>query len=643
MENLQITDFIKYKFISSLQLSPNNEFLAFIVTKPSEKNNNYNNAIWIMDIETKKYKKLLNLKKTRDFQWLDNEKILFLDASTTKKIENDDECSVYYCININSKQITEFMQIPLDVDSLKQIDENNFVLTADYNPNKKTKQNEYFELIDEIPFWLNGSGYNNKIRTRLYIYNKVTNSLTALTDEFTNIVSYELNQNKTQVLYIGKKYINKKGSYNSLNIYNLQKNENEELIQQKEYSIEEAFFIEDKIIIALSNMKSTGLNQNHDFYIYQNNKLKLFAKHDTGLGNTICTDCEYGGGTEIKIVNNEIYLISTIGKSSFLRKLNSKGEYETLTKDNGSVVFFDTDGENTFFVGMKNNKLQEIYTLQNGIEKQTTNFNEKIIKEKNISSPEHFTFINSDKIEIDGFVIKPINYNKNKTYPAILNIHGGPMATYGDVFYHEMQVWANMGYFVMFSNPRGSDGKGDAFADIRGKYGTIDYNDLMEFTNEVLLKYPQINKNKLAVTGGSYGGYMTNWIIGHTNKFSCAVSQRSISNWISKFGTTDIGYFFNPDQLNCTPWDNYDKMWWHSPLKYADKVKTPTLFIHSDKDYRCDVTQGLQMFTALKYHNIDAKICIFKGENHELSRSGKPKARIKRLCEISNWFNKYLK
>ena len=135
---------------------------------------------------------------------------------------------------------------------------------------------------------------------------------------------------------------------------------------------------------------------------------------------------------------------------------------------------------------------------------------------------------------------------------------------------------------------------------------------------------------------------MTNWIIGRTNKFKVAASQRSISNWISKFCTTDIGYYFVDDQQGGT-WTNVDKLWFHSPLKYADKVLTPTLFIHSEEDYRCWLPEGIQMFTALKYHGVEARLCMFKGENHELSRSGKPKHRIRRLKEITDWFNIYLK
>ena len=245
--------------------------------------------------------------------------------------------------------------------------------------------------------------------------------------------------------------------------------------------------------------------------------------------------------------------------------------------------------------------------------------------------------------DLTGWVLLPKDYDETKKYPAILDIHGGPKTVYGEVFYHEMQYFASEGYFVFFCNPRGSDGKGNEFSDIRGKYGTIDYDDLMKFTDEVLNKYESIDKDRVGVTGGSYGGFMTNWIIGHTDRFKAAASQRSISNWISKFGTTDIGYYFVDDQQSGTPWNNADKLWWHSPLKYADKVKTPTLFIHSDEDYRCWMAEAFQMFSALKYHGVDSRICLFKGENHELSRSGKPTHRMRRLKEIISWFNHYLK
>ena len=199
-----------------------------------------------------------------------------------------------------------------------------------------------------------------------------------------------------------------------------------------------------------------------------------------------------------------------------------------------------------------------------------------------------------------------------------------------------------MGYFVFCCNPKGGDGRDNDFMDIRGHYGETDYQNLMDFTDAVLDKYPQINKQKVCVTGGSYGGFMTNWIIGHTDRFCCAASQRSISNWLSFYGVSDIGWFFAADQCAGNIYDNPEKLWNLSPLKYAANVKTPTLFIHADEDYRCPLEQGLQMYTALMDRGIESRLCLFHGENHELSRSGKPKHRVRRLQEITDWFEDHV-
>jgi Dipeptidyl aminopeptidases/acylaminoacyl-peptidases len=251
--------------------------------------------------------------------------------------------------------------------------------------------------------------------------------------------------------------------------------------------------------------------------------------------------------------------------------------------------------------------------------------------------------LDRDGVEIDGWVLYPADFDPEKKYPGILTVHGGPRAAYGEGFFHEFQFWAACGYIVFFCNPRGSSGKGDKFADIlEDKFGVDDYNDLMDFTDEVLKRVPQIDTARVAMTGGSYGGFMANWIIGHTDRFACVASCRSISNYLSKCLTTDIGYYHNLSQIGGDPWGAPEKMWAHSPLAYADKAKTPTLFIQSDEDYRCWMGDAIQMMQALLMHGVPTRMCLFHGENHELSRSGKPKHRIRRLKEMTDWFDKYL-
>ena len=252
-------------------------------------------------------------------------------------------------------------------------------------------------------------------------------------------------------------------------------------------------------------------------------------------------------------------------------------------------------------------------------------------------------FLNTDGVDIDGFVMKPVGYEPGKRYPGILHIHGGPKMVFGPGFHHEMQLWAASGFFVCYCNPRGSCGKGNAFADLQGKYGEVDFQDLMEFTDEVLRRYPEIDADRMGVAGGSYGGFMTNWVIGHTDRFRCAVSQRSIANYVGDYLLSDIGYYYVPDQQLGTIWEHPERLWKASPLTYADRVKTPTLFIHADKDYRCTLANGLEMFAALKLHGVESKLCMFYGENHGLSREGKPSNRISRLSEILHWMEEHLK
>jgi dipeptidyl aminopeptidase/acylaminoacyl peptidase len=179
--------------------------------------------------------------------------------------------------------------------------------------------------------------------------------------------------------------------------------------------------------------------------------------------------------------------------------------------------------------------------------------------------------------------------------------------------------------------------------DIAGKYGTVDYEDIMAFCDAALAAYPEMDAAEFFETGGSYGGFMTNWIVGHTDRFRACVSQRSISNWFSFSGVADIGVEFAADQILADPWSDPEKLWEHSPLKYADRAVTPTLFIHSFEDYRCPVDQGYQMFTALVSHGVESKMICFRGENHDLSRTGKPSHRLKRLREITAWFDSHRK
>lgn len=325
-----------------------------------------------------------------------------------------------------------------------------------------------------------------------------------------------------------------------------------------------------------------------------------------------------------------------VGIISYKREADGLYEENEACAWNGLVCEIASGKGKLSFAAMKANGFCEIYEYKDGTVTKKTSFNDAYTETHFISKAKHMPFVNKDGVTIDGWVLEPKDYDPSKSYPGVLEIHGGPRCTYGEVFFHEMQVWASKGWFVFFCNPRGSEGYGEVFADLRGKYGTIDYEDLMEFTDHVLVAYPQIDIAKIGAAGGSYGGFMCNWIEGHTDRFAAIASQRSVSNWVSDFGCSEIGVTFDQNEILATPWNGMEKMWDCSPLKYACNAKTPILFIHSMNDYNCTLDQGIQMFTAVKFYGVPARMCLFEGENHGLSRNGKPLHRMRRLKEITD-------
>ena len=408
------------------------------------------------------------------------------------------------------------------------------------------------------------------------------------------------------------------------------------------FGIHTADFWGGEVVFFGSEMRRYGLNENPALFALRGGEPAPLWDRDEVPGSNVGSDCRLGGGKHIRFDGDFVYYTAARDVDTVLARADKAGREEVLLSGPGSVDAFALAEGKLLFVGMRGLRLQELYALEAGQARQLTRFNEEIFAQKSLGALIPLS-CESDGVQIHGFVIPPVDFDPAKSYPCILDIHGGPKTAYGSVFFHEMQLWANEGYFVFFCNPRGGDGRGNEFADIRGRYGQEDYEDIMAFTDYVLWSYPQIDKSRIGVTGGSYGGFMTNWIIGHTHRFAAAASQRSISNWISMEGTSDIGPYFGLDQAGGNAWERQDQAWWHSPLKYADKCTTPTLFIHSDEDYRCWMVEALQMFSALKVHGIESRVCLFHGENHELSRSGKPENRIRRLREITEWMECHLK
>jgi len=285
--------------------------------------------------------------------------------------------------------------------------------------------------------------------------------------------------------------------------------------------------------------------------------------------------------------------------------------------------------------------LMDLTPRREGELTQITELNKELLSEIQIQKPQTVWF-RSNGTKVHGWILKPPGFKPTRKYPAIVEIHGGPRTQYGFTFFHEMQLLAAQGYVVFYCNPRGSQGYGEEFAGAIVKdWGTLDYQDVMAGV-EYLKKQKYINKNRLGVTGGSYGGFMTNWIVGHTNMFKAAVTQRSVVDLRSFLGSSDIG-FEDHREFGGFPWTNEEGYKRQSPITYAKNIRTPLLIIHSENDLRCSIEQAEQLFTTLKLLRRKVEFIRFPGEPHGLSRHGRPDRRLARLGFIVGWFAKYLK
>ncbi len=319
----------------------------------------------------------------------------------------------------------------------------------------------------------------------------------------------------------------------------------------------------------------------------------------------------------------------------------------TLTPGNMHVLDFSLDlSRSTMAVLIEDpTHVAEIFvrsTVSPGELRSLTGFNDLLFEDLALSTPEYMPYTGVDNWSMDGWILKPRDFDPEKKYPLIIEIHGGPNTQYGYGFMHEMQMLAAAGYVVLYTNPRGTIGYGRDFAlAVRGAWAEKDSLDIMAGV-DALLQKGYIDEQRMGVIGGSYGGFMTSWLVGHTDRFKAAVADRSVIDRYSFFGSSDIGWDFTDDDMEVAPWDDPERYMRMSPITYVKQIHTPLLIIHSENDQRCNIEQSEQLFASLKYLGREVLFVRFEGQSHGLSRNGHPRLRLERLRHIRAWFEKYL-
>jgi dipeptidyl aminopeptidase/acylaminoacyl peptidase len=311
---------------------------------------------------------------------------------------------------------------------------------------------------------------------------------------------------------------------------------------------------------------------------------------------------------------------------------------------NECIYAFDHDGIDTWALAISNpTDPGNLYLYRDGVRRKLTNLNREYLRAHKFAVPEEIRWKGYGGDEIQGWLLKPPDFRPSRKYPLIVQIHGGPYAAYGNSLFHEFQVLAANGYMVFYSNPHGSVGYGEKFSRaLHNRWGIPDTRDIITGL-DVITKRKYVDRRRMGVMGGSYGGFMTNWIIGHTDIFKVAVTMRSVVNMLS-FWSSDFG-FAMAREFKGHWWKkgNFQFYWNMSPIKYVRRMKTPLLIIHSEQDHRCPVSQAEELYVALKLLGRDVEMVHFPGEPHGLSRHGSPRKREKRLELIMKFIKPYLR
>lgn len=309
-----------------------------------------------------------------------------------------------------------------------------------------------------------------------------------------------------------------------------------------------------------------------------------------------------------------------------------------------SSFSFSTDDSVMAFTATDAVTPTELYVAQGqgATEQKATGFNDAWLSDVALEAPEELTWLMDDGTEVQGWLVKPVGFQAGGSYPMILKIHGGPHSAYGNTFFPTFHVLSNAGFFVLYTNPRGSSGYGHDFQyATRGEWGIVDRDDYLAGVDAALERYQEIDPARLGVSGGSYGGFMSNWLTATTDRFAVSATSRSITNWESWWGTSDAQglteyEFFGP------PWEQRDLYRRLSPISYVENVTAPTLIIHSENDYRTPIADAEQWFMSLKKLGVPVELVRYPRSSHGLSRTGEPWLLVDRLERIRSWFVHYL-
>ena len=674
--SITIEDLYRIKFVSRPRISPDGNHVAYVQTDIDERRHAYHSALWIASVQDGEAKRFTTGTANAsspawspDSKWLafvserEGEGLSLNPVEQKKQGKGKPQIWLMPVDGGEAYQLT-FLEHGASAPVWSP-DGKHVLFNAQVGPSDEETEDgkplPKVHVIDRLWYRLDGVGYIYERRSHLFLIDKAGGEPVQLTEGDWDDGEATWSPDGTQIAFISDRSEDRwrwpGGDVHVLSIRGNQAGELHCLTDGKLGCNAPSWSPDGKRIAFLGAPKLRSAGQT---YLYTQS-VDADRAEPTCLSHDFAASCSDWTNSDIgdehlapapvwSADGSMLYVLGSLSGATRVFGLSAAGnniEPQVLTPGNVHVRDFSGDlAKDTLALLVADpTHPQEIFvrsTAANDELRQLSHANDAFVAELTLVTPELISYTGADGWPMEGWIMKPHDFVASKKYPLVVEIHGGPNTQYGYGFFHEMQLLVAQGYVVFYCNPRGSIGYGYKFSDaVRGAWGEKDSIDIMLGLDEVI-KQGYVDEQRLAVTGGSYGGFMTNWLVGHYDRFKVAVTDRCVSNMASMFGSSDVGWDLGEDNLDTTPWEGLDKYMHMSPITYVQNITTPLLIIHSEQDLRCSIEQSEQLFTALKWMKRDVKFVRFEGQSHGLSRGGHPKSRLERLRHITSWFAQYL-
>lgn len=606
MKNIEWDEktFSRFAYLNDPRIEGNR--IAYALTKVNMKENKYESTIVVEDIERGSRRFIENASMPRISP--DGKKLAFTRFNEEKK---ETEVWVAELETMSSKKVLSAK----NVRSIQWNADSRRLLIVGF----KRHDDDDFVFDSEVPFWFDGMGFLDGEKTTFWILDTESEEII---EEFEKPrFSSGLWHGDGVVINVPHREGSKPALFKFYDIYLWKDGEEEKLFERVSF---EAIDSDGNAILLRGKKEKRFISEHEWLYLYDG-ELKPV----------------YEGPLDVwgaKLTNGKVYFLTPDAGSVHLWLWD--GRAERVVVGDHWIYGLDTSNGKALLLIMTATRIGELY-LYDGELKQITDYNGPIFERLRTFEPRHFRFKSKD-LEIDGWYLKP-ELEEGEKAPVIVFVHGGPKGMYGHRFVYEMQLMASKGYYVVFVNPRGSDGYNEDFAlRVLERTGLEDFQDILNGVEEFFKLEPQADKERVGITGISYGGFMTNWALTQSDLFKAGISENGISYWLTSYAFSDIGLWYDVEVIGPNPLenDNYRKL---SPLFYAKNVKAPILLIHSLEDYRCPLDQSLMFYNVLRDMGKEAYIAVFKRGAHGHSIRGSPKHRSKRYKLFVEFFERKLK